>query len=118
MIEEDYVSFEIAKLLREKGFEGKCHNSTQETTTHYSDEWNCSFTETTDIPTLQMAMKWLREEYKIFICIVFLEETDAYGFTIENISSKKYLTTSKNDEHPTYEKACEVAIKYCLENLI
>lgn len=51
MVTEDYCSFEVSKLLKEKGFnndypKGDC--------TQYA----C---------TLQMAMKWLREEKDIFI---------------------------------------------------
>ncbi len=107
MITEDYVSSEIATLLEEKGFDS------DECEVHY-DPYNHQEYEI----TLQMAMKWLRGEYKIFICIVFLDDTGAYGFTIEDMSSKKYLATSKNDGYPTYEEACEASIKYCLENLI
>jgi len=126
MITEDYVSFDTAKLLKEKGFDCECRGY-YDTTKHldYMLEHSGSEMNSNDgpdcyisAPTLQMAMKWLREEYKIFICIVLIEEIDMYGFTIEDISSKKYLATSKNYGYPTYEEACEAAIKYCLENLI
>lgn len=125
MITEDYVSYEVAKLLKEKGFNEICsryYNSQFNEMRTVGDicmmNWNSISDEYISIPTLQMAMKWLREEYKIFICIVFLEEPDMYGFTIEDTLSKKYLATSKNDGHQTYEEACEAAIMYCLENLI
>lgn len=118
MVTEDYVSFEIAKLLKEKGFN-------EDSWFHYDADGNIvtrgyRLNKPEDIPawTLQMVMKWLREQYKIFICIVFLEEIDMYGFTIEDMSSKKYLATSKNDGYPTYEQTCEAVIKYCLKNLI
>ena len=128
MITEDYVSFETAKLLKEKGFD----EPTVFRYGDYPDNHDLLFapsgmaivknSETQpyfySAPTLQMAMKWLREVHKIFISIVFLEESDMYGFVIENISSKKYLATSKNDRYSTYEDACEVAIRYSLENLI
>ena len=125
MITEDYVSFELAKLLKEKGFEGKCNNSAQEMTAHYSDEWNCSFTETTDIPTLQMAMKWLREVHKIGVfpstyAFMVGENGSAkpvYGTAIINLETYKLMTYDLMPM-PTYEEATEAAIKYCLENLI
>jgi len=117
MITEDYVSFETAKLLREKGFNESCiyvyrHDGKEDIWDADKEDIACQK------PTLQMAMKWLREVHKIFISTVFLEESDMYGFVIENISSKKYLATSKNDRYSTYEDACEVAIRYSLENLI
>ena len=117
MITEDYISFETAKLLKEKGFDEECiyvyrHDGSEDIWDADKEDIACQK------PTLQMAMKWLREKYKIFICVVFLEEANMYGFTIEDISAKKYLATSKNDWYSTYEEACEVGIKYCLENLI
>lgn len=120
-ITENYCSFETAKLLKEKGFDGECSRFYMPSGNgrwkygHYHD---FDISERIDCPTHQMAFKWLREVHKIFICIVFLEDIDMYGFTIEDTSSKKYLATSKNDGYAIYEKACEAAIKYCLEKLI
>ena len=66
-ISVDYCDFEIAKLLKEKGFDEVCYRiyDTKEKElfgtdgiefqNHEADE------ETITAPTLQMAMKWLRE---------------------------------------------------------
>jgi hypothetical protein len=96
-ITEDYVSFEIAKLLKEKGF----------------DEKVISFYPPGDIqrPTLQMAMKWLREVHNINLNIIFIKRFDK-GYW------NKGCWTFNNIEYKSYEQACETAIKYCLENLI
>ena len=80
-MEEDYVSFEIAKLLKEKGFDESCYQK-------YDDEGYLSFNHvgyinaekpTEDFsalaPTLQMAMKWLREVHNLFIEIHFCQDT-------------------------------------------
>lgn len=65
MITEDYCSYEVAKLLKEKGFD-------EETEDYYckkdkSLEWASAWTmalpdEYYPCPTMQMAMKWLREK--------------------------------------------------------
>lgn len=143
MIEEEYVSFEIAKLLKEKGFNvetehkiwyvvkpystGTPFNSITygvgETTREYSKE-HCI-----PMPTLQMAMKWLRETYNIHIVPYFdkLQDSDdlPYSFTLYLVS--EYCATIEKtacfdiDENYYWkypEQACEAAIKYCLENLI
>ena len=117
MITEDYVSFETAKLLKEKGFEGFTMFSYSTKGTTMCGHWE---NEIDWVPkcTLQMAMKWLLKKYNIFICILFLEESNGFGYTIENIVKKEYITTSKNDGYSTYEETAEEAIKYCLENLI
>lgn len=99
MITEDYVSFEIAKLLKEKGF----------------DERVLTFYPPGDIPrpTLQMAMKWLREVHDIDVSVVPLRSHKEYLPRVEgDITSHDAIPCRK------YEEACEVAIKYCLENLI
>lgn len=113
-ITEDYVSLEVAKMLKEKGFD-------EELQTYYEDNkinilchgdwynWNNSPMGQISAPTLAMAMKWLREVHDIKIMIrPYVDGTYSYeilnGFWYVNFDS--------------YEDAVEEAIKYCLENLI
>ena len=132
-ITEDYVSFDTAKLLKEKGF--NC-----ETDMYYSPEgelkcwfpnglkswldnkgnetwwWKCV------APTLQMAMRWLREVHHLVIqieLIDFLEHGEVWLYYIIERKTIRPLTGRDEDftEH-SYEQACEAALKYCLENLI
>ena len=120
MIAEDYVSFETAKLLKEKGFDAvECQNSP-----HFAynidgqfsgPSWDTEY----NAPTLQMAMKWLREVHNIAINIGWGEvfEKD-YRWWCIIISQKNGEILRDSEYHKTYEEACEAAIKYCLENLI
>lgn len=115
MITEDYVSFETAKLLKEKGFVEECTTAYfRENLVDYTLFGFCLGDELVSAPTLQMAMKWLREVYHIFIrviqshieycsCEIYYDRTKYYGF---------------RESFNSYEEACEAAIKYCLENLI
>lgn len=119
MITEDYVSFETAKLLKEKGFDENTYacfsNDGKETYYGYRAVDN-------DImrPTLQMAMKWLREVHNKSI------EIRSQGLKATSIGwiVEIYNLANQDEEfhHPytfsTYEDAAESAIKYCLENLI
>ena len=125
MITEDYVSFDTAKLLKAKGFDELTYacfsNDGKETYYGYRAVGN-------DInrPTLQMAMKWLREvkEIVIEVSINFNIDDDykwyyEYGFCIFQLSNTfKKIAECDYDGYKTYEEACEAAIKYCLENLI
>lgn len=118
MINEDYVSFETAKLLKEKGFDWEC-----KTMKFYPEpDYDQESPDGVSAPTLQTAMKWLMEIHQIFIHIQRCKKFKFF-FTIENmnISSENYeysLGHFKEFERNTYEEACEAAIKYCLENLI
>lgn len=136
MITEDYVSFETAKLLKEKGYNGP--------SVFYDEEdayrWNSenfievpnpnydplmpfdteTFRECLPHVTLAMAMKWLREVHHIFISISFHYDKfnqPYYFYKIANIGKKEDWNIEKS-EHITVEEAAEAAIKYCLENLI
>ena len=125
MIKEDFVSFEVAKLLKEKGFN-------EPTWTRYEDNdevifgdkynWNNSPMGQISAPTHQMAMKWLREVHNIFIVI----EPHMYDYINEKNSSyvtslwqgDNYYENITSKDYPAYEEAVEAAIKYSLENLI
>lgn len=119
MIQEDYVSFETAKLLKEKGFDELTELS-YELSTGCPKKVPCRNTLDTEYVskiTLQMAMKWLREVHYLWIDIEPLtgnkwtwcnwlmnDPTQKMGESLQIISN--------------YNEACEAAIKYCLENLI
>lgn len=134
MITEDYVSFETAKLLKEKGFNEICemfyckpHEGYMRNTKR-NEWWNSDLREdmSCTCPTLQMAMKWLREEKKIGIEVNIIFDLDddnkwyyEYGFCILQLSGTyKKFAECDYDGYKTYEESCEAAIKYCLENLI
>ena len=120
MITEDYVSFEVAKLLKEKGFDEACPTAyslvskTHKVEQRSISEWGKMGQ--VKRPTLQMAMKWLREIHNITIEPHYLYRKEWYAIvSSENpLGIGVYTTNTFN----TYEEACEAAIKYCLENLI
>lgn len=125
MITEDYVRFETAKLLKEKGFD-------EDIDSWYDENGKMFFQHKYDInrdwrvranqkvyecPTLQMAMKWLREVHGFFIHIDVIREASCWLADIQDIKGDVGVYPVGN-EFPNYEEACEGAVKYCLENLI
>ena len=114
MITEDYVSYETAKLLKEKGFDS------DECEVHYNPEDHTQY----DI-TIQMATKWLRKNFNLnpFPYALSLGWAfDVFNLSDRDITGCKKLYSmdfsTKSACYETYEEACEAAIKYCLENLI
>lgn len=140
MITEDYVSFEIAKLLKEKGFDEYCKSvyhvgsvcSVASLRYHDNEEYGAVIDEKQNsdfgkydnaisAPTLQMAMKWLREVHHIFIDVDYDIRlgNNPYFTLITDMNKWDYFKGHDlPTEKETYEEACEAAIKYCLENLI
>ena len=125
MITEDYVSFETAKLLKEKGF------GFNSCSTYYTLHGEvCEIGKSQEIgiaprPTLQMAMKWLRENFNMdpvpyatsigwYFEVFDLTQRDITGCAL----LYQVGIPSKECTFDTYEEACEAGIMYCLENLI
>ena len=160
-ITEDYCDFEIAKLLKEKGFDEPCYqcyvliDKFVETSYYefavnsklikferlYADEQplinsKCfrDFINNKDksrvfaAPTLQMAMKWLREVHNIHIELNWDKGNQLYNFSIwkpgkyqPEISSLDLWRIYKDDNYLgewNYEETAEKAIQYSLKNLI
>lgn len=121
MITEDYVSFETAKLLKEKGF------NPLESRMYYSITTGKKTTELLTsliaCPTLQMTMKWLREAHNICITMYPVKGKgyEAVPYDIKDdaeIILQSFGIYGGRIFRDSYEQACEAAIKYCLENLI
>ena len=137
MIKEEYVSFEVAKLLKEKGFDipvnyeyhypvnyeyhykimipqfhRKKHNFNGIEYSNCSSEWYSA-------PTHQMAMAWLREVHNIIIepeSVWNGKEWEYLLFVVtpQNADSPYY----EHNPYKSYEECVEAALKYILENLI
>ena len=124
MITEDYVSFETAKLLKEKGFDEECcpwygsDGNIHKTGCEMRNS-DCAL-DSMMAPTLQMAMKWLRETHHIFIDIISRFSRNADNDVCFSYSCKTPADTYEliDGEWLCYEEAAEAAIKYCLEKLI
>lgn len=122
MIKETYCSYEVAKLLKEKGFHEPCIATYNSTTKNFQieeiyEDWTIHWKGCISAPTIQMTMKWLREIYGLDIVIEISDPS---------VNDRKYycvIWDKNNDSYildlfDSYEDAVEAALKYCLENLI
>lgn len=121
---EDYVSFEVAKLLKEKGFNYPCRvvYSPKGIVKHYLKEEVCAHHlkgHKKLCPTHQMARKWLKEVHNILIEPEPVWngkkwEYQLFIVTPQNAASPYY----EHNPYKSYEECVEAGIKYCLENMI
>lgn len=127
MITEDYVSFEVAKLLKEKGFNEKV-------ICYYDDGGSLNLNKFVEFqccnqgygssvfaaPTLQMVCKWLMEEKGIAIIPVLSNVLDNKKFLwdIKIVVAETGYKYYKGWAFENQEDAIDTAIKYSLENLI
>lgn len=115
-ITEDYVSFETAKLLKEKGFNEQtrfCFRG--DGNILHNDESYVGYPGYYPRPTLQMAMKWLREVHNIPINVLYNSVYYHHYKFQACIGAKEKSNAQRYD---TYEEACDAGIRYCLKNLI
>lgn len=119
MIKERYCSYEVARLLKEKGFDESCGYL------YCFDELvlaengfdnrikNSEITRKVYItaPTHQMACDWLREK-GIHINIYYLSIRNQYYYEIVEGTQDNEGTCN------SYGDAVEAALKYSLENLV
>lgn len=148
MITEDYVSFEIAKLLKEKGFNEWCFKCYGVAVLHNGAD--ISFDEECDLKDegRENEIEYV-EGGRLYDCGCNNRDKDAKVWAAPTLwAAMKWLretfeihcqivcpiapswmyairdlnqdkwVTSYIGDYETYEQACESAIRYCLENLI
>lgn len=131
MIKEDFVSYDIALLLKEKGFREKCiatYNlqtlefNVEEVYQDWTSKWQGYYV---SVPTLQMALKWLRDVHHLYIavgigCDVDNPKLQFYTPYITQFGETytDYLGDFDEAEYETSEEAASDALKYALENLV
>lgn len=135
---KDFVSFELAVKLKEKGFNQPCmHSYTQYTSNfvydgdpdhpeshkkgeiHIYDFYNTNDDNgrtTYSMPTISQVLKWLREEKKIFVDIRFNRYDQLYKYYAFAMSTDEDMYGGNLIN--TYEQAALAGVEYCLNNLI
>lgn len=126
MVKEDYCSYELSKLLKEKGFDEPCqsfykldsneiYRGTVFTNTQIGDKFY-------NAPTLQMALKWLREVHKLHIEIY--ANASGYRFIISKTPPDgtdlvcDIEGTNDGGAWDDFGECADSAMKYCLTELI
>lgn len=113
-ITEDYVSFEIAVLLKEKGFEQiGCEK-------RYNLEGDLvnGFAYGPVAPTQSLALKWLREAHRKHICVRMRDFPTQYEIEVYDTKTGYLCHADFEHSFDLYEEAVEAALLYVLKNLI
>ena len=125
---KDFVNFELAKRLKEKGF------SLEKTEIYgkfdsdglFHSQLYFNYIETMDYdetiaPTISQVLKWLRDEKKLYVGVTYSPKIegsqDFYYATIQYIVDYK-KTIYPNDSYVCWEGAILNGIEYAIDNLI
>ena len=136
---EDFVTYELAVKLKEKGFKEKCLCYYIGVDLVYNIEspiannqlWFCHnkfdniwHRDNVDAPTISQVLKWLRKEKKIYIEIfLYNGKYSCFVKSVTQICEEGFFHECLNDnttdeEYDTYEQAALAGIEYVLDNLI
>lgn len=127
MIQEAYCSYEVSKLLKEKGFNESIRCWYDNFQDFHEEGVRMNNTDclppTIMCPTHQMAMKWLREKHNICITI-YPDVENGYEAVLYNIENNVEIVLQSFGIYgihiykKIYEEAVEAALKYCIEKII
>ena len=122
-ITEDYVSYETAVLLKEKGFDIPCRQAYfNGSLVDYTMYGFCDG-ELIDCPSQSLALKWLREVHDLHI-VVYPWQADNeekaihWCCTVYKAFAHLGNDVYTNETPKSYEQAVEAALDYVLKNLI
>lgn len=117
---KDIVSFETAKILKEKGFSNKCCCAYDRNSKTFFDKNEKNYNELSfafSAPLLFDAQKWLREKHDIHIPIDW--GMDGYDFAItKKDEDGLFIEESYHEYYETYEKCLDNAIRAALSYVI
>lgn len=128
MIHEDIVTYEVAKLAKEKGFSGDTRHIYDEETKELIE---CKFVanhnsedEIISAPTQSLMQRWLREKKGLCLSVeayptLAIIRKVCFAWVIKSGSDGHFMES--NDSLQTfysYELALEDGLKYALENLV
>ncbi len=114
---EDFVSLEVAKLLKEKGYHEPCNLYYYEEARIGDGElcvdWNNKFKFSFSCPTLYEAQKWLRESKNLNIMVDF-DESHVWGYSIHECNDRDLFITN-DSMFSSYEEALNYGISEALK---
>lgn len=109
MIEESYVSFDTARMLKEAGFNAPCYMQYSDRGVQWeaaypdnfnANDWGCS------CPTQALAARWLRETHKLHVWC----EIGQYGYCFTAL-----IKSSHTNNTPLYLRLISELLKKLLK---
>jgi hypothetical protein len=123
---EDFVPFELAVKLKEKGFNYPCighYFNNQLYIAHYQNAFHSNNDESVDAPTISQVLKWLREKKNILVCVLptgwnHAKECSLYYYVVYDTSNYYWKREVYQQSFETYKETELAGIEYVLDNWI
>ena len=131
---EEFVTFDIAKKLKEKGFKEQClAYYTKDSVFYYNTSYGSDVEDAfksfnsrpnhicgkrIDAPIISQVLKWLRETKNIEVVASFSYRDRVWGYQVGDMTLLEDSILSYDYSFPTYEEATLAGIEYVINNLI
>ena len=124
MIEESYVSFDTARMLKEAGFEANLRTRYVE---EEKDEWAFwesgtkrsdynYFDDTIACPTQALAARWLREVYNVAIYSLYDDDMEQWFYVVDAFTKNPVINGFQSgSEYDDYESAFEDGLREAIK---
>ena len=121
MIEEQFVSFDTARMLKEAGFDVECdwfyiNDGSVDTGIVVRSTSTRDHNMTTGFssrPTQALAARWLREEHHIFIMLTPVIE--GWMYDLFDLKKHQYILCNEDAMTESYEVAFETALREAIK---
>lgn len=127
MITDELITYEVAKLAKEKGFNERTRryyeaNCVNPKAIEHCTGANCfnKYPKAVSAPTQSSLQRWLRDNRFVEVEVRHWPETNKYPhhYGWEGKDNLGDLMSYSSKMFDTYEQALEDALKYALENLV
>lgn len=119
MIEEQFVSFDTARMLKEAGFDVPCTSQYTENEFAWENLRKTDFNKNGYVfsrPTQALAARWLREVYGIMIVSFFDDYMSKWYYVIDGVKKQSVIKCVQSaSDYDNYEEAIESGLKHSLE---
>ena len=119
MIEEQFVSFDTARMLKEAGFDVPC-------TSQYTEGkciWNVGYPDNFNQdefgysrPTQDLAARWLREVYNVAIYSLYDDDMEQWFYVVDAFTKNPVINCFQSgSEYDDYESAFEDGLREAIK---
>ena len=119
MIEEQFVSFETAKMLKEAGFDVPCTSQYTEGKYIWNVDYPYHFNQDEfgySRPTQALAARWLREVYNVAIYSLYDDDMEQWFYVVDAFTKNPVINGFQSDsEYDDYESAFEDGLREAIK---
>lgn len=119
MIEEQFVSFETAKMLKEAGFDVPCTSQYTDNGFGWDNLSQVNYNSCESLfsrPTQALAARWLRDVYNVAIYSLYDDDMEQWFYVVDAFTKNPVINVFQSgSEYDDYESAFEDGLREAIK---